>query len=436
MLTRSRRGFRPFHLWILAAAITLVPWLPGCDRVEADDRTVEIRFTFWGKAQEARIWEKLADRFHQKQDGVRVKLEHITGWNYHAKVLAMTLGRCAPDVLSADDEQFRQLASSGLYENLSPYVERDLKAEARDTYPVFWNSFRIEDRQYSIPFIGNCLLVFYNRDLRRAAGLSPDPNPDWDWDEFNRDDKALTRDLNGDGRTDQFGLNRLSWFYCLQWVWSAGGTDMDADMSRYTFDTPEATRGLKFHYDQMHKLKVCPGQSDLPNMNWEAQFLTQKVASIVTGSWWLLQARQARNIDWDVAPMPIGPVKRATRATAEGLSISPQSKHKAESWQWIKFLLSDEAQSILGKSGRGIPARRTMALKSFAFPETPQHEEYFLQAMDRYSHRSSLHSKWMATEQQVFNPEWDRVYAGQITIEEWVKNTQPRAHKMMREDYP
>ena len=105
-------------------------------------------------------------------------------------------------------------------------------------------------------------------------------------------------------------------------------------------------------------------------------------------------------------------------------------------WEWIKFCLSDEAQLILGRSGRGIPARRSMALKSVPDPRTPQHEEYFLEAMDKYSHRSSLHFKWMATEQQVFNPEWDRVTAGDITIPEWVRNTQHRAHKMMWEDYP
>ena len=431
MLIRSRRRFLALALTALAASV-----LHGCARVEAEDRAIEIRVSFWGKVQEARIWEELVERFHRKQDRIRVKLEHITGWNYHAKVLAMTLGKCPPDVMCADDEQFRQLCDAGLYEDLTPYVKRDLQSEAHDTYPVLWNSFRVGEKQYSIPYVGNCLLIFYNRDLRRSAGLRPDPNPNWDWDEFNRDAVALTRDLDGDGRTDQFGLNRLSWFYCLQWVWASGGSDMDPEMKRYTFDTPEALRGLQFHYDQMHKLKVVPGLTDLPNMNWEAQFLTGRTATVVTGSWWLVQARLAKGIDWDVAPMPRGPVKRATRATAEGLSISPQSKNKDAAWEWIKFCLSDEAQAVFGKSGRGIPARRSMALKSVPDPETPQHEEYFLEAMDKYSHRSSLHFKWMATEQQIFNPEWDRVTAGDITIPEWVRNTQPRAHKMMWEDYP
>src|SRR5207247_847677 len=151
-----------------------------------------------------------------------------------------------------------------------------------------------------------------------------------------------------------------------------------------------------------------------------SMFLTGKVAMFFTGSWWLAHCREARNIDWDIAPMPIGPVQRSTRTTTEGLAISATSPHKEEAWQWIRFVMSDEGQSLFGVQGRGIPSVRRVALKTFARPETPQHEERFLEAMDHYARRSSIHEHWDETA-QVFDRERERVEMGKETVDEFVK---------------
>ncbi len=377
------------------------------------------------------MWQDLARTFNARQSRIHVKLEHIVGQNYHTKMIAMRVGNCAPDVVAADDEQFRQLATAGVYADLGPFLARD-KTLSRDIcYPQFWDSFNMDGTQYAIPYLGMCLLLFYNKDHRRSAGLSPDPNPDWTWDEFNHDAVALTRDLDGDGRKDQFAITRLSWFYCLQWIWSAGGDDMDPQHTRYTFDTPEAKRGFQFHYDHMHKYKVCPQMSDLPNMSTEAVFLTGKVSMIYNGAWWLSEARKAKNFEWDVAHMPIGPVCRATRSTCEGIAITPQTPYKEEAWEWIKFILSEEGQRIVANHGRGVPAIRAIARDLFVDPKTPQHEERFLDALDAYARNSSLHKRFMATE-VVFNREWDRVYLGQINVEEFVARTLPEVNSILR----
>jgi multiple sugar transport system substrate-binding protein len=181
----------------------------------------------------------------------------------------------------------------------------------------------------------------------------------------------------------------------------------------------------------MHKYHVCPLVSDLPNMNWESMFLTGKVSMFITGSWWLVQCRQTKTIDWDIAPMPHGPKCQATRATTEGLAISPQSRHKAEAWEWIKFVLSDAGQAVFAQYGRGIPSVRRVAMQTFADPKTPQHEERFLEALDHYARISSLHPRWLQTE-QVFNREWDRVILGQSTVDDFVRVAQPEANAIVR----
>ncbi len=406
--------------------------IAGCGRSTAGYPTV-IRFSFWGMTQEAKVWQEIADRFHARQKHIRVKLEHITGQSYHPKLFAMTVGNCAPDVMATDDEPFRFLSDNGVYEDLTPFLSGD-PALGRDVfYTAPYDTYTVGSRQYALPYIALSFLIYYNRDHRRAAGLPPDPDPNWTWDDFDRDAIALTRDLDGDGRTDQFGFNRLSWYHCLQWIWDAGGTDMDPGMTRYIFDSPEGRRGFQFHYDQMHVHRVCPLVSDLPNMNTESTFLTGKVSMFMYGAWWLVQCRQSKTIDWDIAAMPIGPVKRSTRCTTEGLAISTQSKFKAQGWEWIKFVLGDEGQAVFAKYGRGVPSVRRVAAATFPDPNTPQHEERFMEALDNYSMTAHLHARWTETE-QVFNREWDRVAMKLSTVDDFLRASLPEANAIVRGD--
>ena len=416
----------------VAAAFLATVLLSGCVRTEArQPEAVTIRSSFWGDVEDIKVWEELARRFNARQRRIRVKLEHIAGQDYHAKLMAMTVGHCAPDVMASDDEPFPHLVVNGLFEDLTPYLARDRSIRLADFYPPFAKTFEYKGRQYGLPYIGHCLLIFYNRDHRRAAGLPPDPDPNWTWEQFDRDAVALTRDLDGDGHIDQFGFNRLGWFYCLQWIWSAGGDDMDPAMTHYLFDTPAARRGFQFHYDQMHRYKVCPMVSDLPNMTWDSMFLTGKVSMFFTGSWWLAHCREAKNIDWDIAPLPRGPVRRATRTTCEAITLSPASAHKREGWEWIKFVLGEQGQSLFGLGGRGIPAVRRIALKTFPRPDTPQHEERFLEAMDTYARRSRIHPHWQETA-DVFDQEWERVEMGKETVDQFVKKVVPKADAIVR----
>lgn len=131
--------------------------------------------------------------------------------------------------------------------------------------------------------------------------------------------------------------------------------------------------------------------------------------------------------------MPRGPLIQATRATTEGLAISTRTRKKEEAWEWIKFVLGEEGQAVFARSGRGIPGVRRVAQATFPNPQTPQHEERFLDALDHYSHIASIHARWMQTE-QVFNREWDRVMLGQSDIDQFVAQSLPEANAIVRGD--
>ena len=423
------------HLVAALAALALFVFsLQGCSRSDArPDGRVVIRYAYWGDIEDVRVWEELARRFNARQSGIHVKLEHIAGQAYHPKLMAMTVGGNPPDTMAADDEPFPELANNGLFEDLSTWVERDLSVREADFYPQFREAWRFKGRLYSLPYVGFCLLMFYNREMVRSVGLRPPPD-DWTWDDFTRYAKALTRDLNGDQKIDEFGYMRTNFFYALPWIWGAGGNELNPDMTRCLLNTPEAKQGFQFAHDLTHKHHVTPLLSELPGMPLETMFLTGKVAMVMNSPWWVRRCRQSQALDWDVAHMPAGPKGQLTRTTCEGISMSRMSRHKAEAWQWIKFVVSDEGQEVISAYERGMPAVRRVAERVYPRPDTSQHEERFLEAMD-YARIQRIGVKW-GENNVVINREWDMMMLGMRTPDQVAESITRQVNQIATEDRP
>ncbi len=416
---------------LVAALAAGCGWLPGGP--EALPGQTSIRFTFWGEVSDVRVWQALQRAFHARQDRIRVRLEHISGVAYHQKLLAMKVGRTSPDVMACDDEPFPELADRGVFEDLGPYLEREPALRPEVYYREFIESWRWNDRIYALPYLGHCLLVYFNRDMLRAVGL-PDPPDDWTWDDFLHYGRALTRDLDGDGRIDQYGAPRLTWAHCLPFVWGAGGDMLNPERTRCLLDSAASIRGYGFMYDQIHRYRITPLMSDLPGMNTDAMFLSGRVAMVVHLSHWLSHCRHIDSLDWDVAHMPRGPLGRSTRTTGEGIAISADSRRKAAAWEWVSFVMGDEGQPYFAREGRGIPGVRRIAEATFADPRTPQREERFLEAMN-YARRQIISAKFMEY-LRLFDREWDRMLMGQLTAEQLCRRVTAGINRILASNEP
>lgn len=408
--------------------------LGGCARTGAEPGApVTIRYSYWGAIYETKVWEELARRFNARQNRIRVKLEHIAGVAYHPKLLAMAVGRCAPDVMACDDEPFPELAENNIFEDLGPWMARDPSVKREKFYPTFFETWIHRGKSFAIPYDGHCLVMYYNKAHLRAAGL-PEPPPDWTWNDFVRYARTLTRDLDGDGRIDRFGFVRpYNLYHSLPWVWSTGGREYDAGMTRCTLNTPEGVAGMRLCYDLVHKDHVTPRMTELPGMTPENMFLTGSVSLVIHGPWWLQMCRKNPALEWDVQHLPLGPKGRFTRTTCEALAMSAASTHKQEAWEWIRFVLSDEGQTVLSQFERGMPAVRAVAERVFPKPETPQHEERFLEAME-YSRAQRIPVQW-GLNNTVITREWDLMLLGQRTPEEAARNIERDVNKIMAEPF-
>jgi multiple sugar transport system substrate-binding protein len=417
MLNKSHVLFLLLMLWTPLA-------LNGCGSAgAANDKTV-VRFSIWGSYEEWEMWQRLCREFEAKNPTIKVKLEYLPA-NYEDKIKVLMAADMCPDVMSMQDEPFQMYSLKDKFEDLTPYLQAAGKNWTPDKFlPTSLEVFRFNrtGRQMGLPWDGGGIIVYYNKKLFREAGI-PYPDGSWTWAEFLDIARKLTIDKDNDGRIDQFGFQMTQWWGYLEiWIWGAGGKFFDAENTRIggmtraaplrcTLHSPEAIRGMQFYQDLRFKHHVAPQPAEFTQMGEDVPFMTGRIAMKFNGPWGMPFLRQTENLEWDVAPMPIAPTGRATRCSWDGVAMFKNSKMKQEAWKLIEFIVGERGQTIIAESGRGVPARASVARsQAFIREDTPQHEEHFVDAVN-YQRIQPITELWNEMD-QIMQREQDKFLLG------------------------
>ncbi|NVM25900.1 MAG: ABC transporter substrate-binding protein, partial [Desulfobacterales bacterium] len=101
-------------------------------------------------------------------------------------------------------------------------------------------------------------LLYYNADMFREVGLDPD-RPPKTWEELVAYAKKLTRDMDGDGKIDKWGLgtHTTTNYFLYALILQNGGRLFDSE-GNPAFTSQEAVEACQFWSDLVHKYKVMP----------------------------------------------------------------------------------------------------------------------------------------------------------------------------------
>jgi len=359
--------------------------LHGCGETDQRDALV-LTFAYWGDYRDNQTWRAVCSEFEAMHPGVDIVSNWVPG-DYPRKLQLLMIGGSAPDVIMMDDELVPIYAIRGYLEDLGPMMTRDAEEIRLDgIFPAGIESFTYRGVPWGLPWGGNVTVVFYNKDLFDRAQL-PYPTKDWTWDTFRRYAKMLTQDLDGDGRTDQYGSNIELFFNVFEpFVWSWGGEILNKDYTRSAMHDWRAIEAARFIYDLKFEDQSMVSTGAMEGMLAEAQLLTGRVGMTVGGSY-LIQSLDGveGGMRWGVAHMPIGPYgHRYTRATFDGISLSAQAtpEKKAMGWEFIKYVLSEPVQRRIGERRRGIPVNRSDAIRYYVRPDSEADELIVIEAMD------------------------------------------------------
>ncbi|MDI7247483.1 MAG: sugar ABC transporter substrate-binding protein [Bacillota bacterium] len=386
---------------------------------------IPLTLTFWGEGKDLPVYENLVAPFVKAHPDIDLKVVNIPSLggtqSYVTKVLTMIAGGTPPDVLQIDAPDFVAMAGRNAFYNLDTFLTKEPEVKA-DIYPQLLSAFQADGHQYALPKDFTTVVVYYNEDMFRDAGLKM-PNEyaregQWTWDTLLKVAKALTKDVDGDGKVDQFGVAPETWggFWNF-WVWQAGGREFNDAITESTINSPQAREGLQFLSDLWNKYHVAPTPAQKTSMQAYQMFQNGKVGMVMYGRWMVATYRQVKSFRWDIAPLPAGKEK-ATPIFSSGWAIARNAKHPDKAWELLRYLCGAEGQRAIAELGVGVPVSKTIAESDmFIQPGMPpKHASVFMESLEfgRFLPFFEQYGK----ADSITNKELDRLWIGQSSAEE------------------
>ena len=385
-------------------------------------KTTMISFMIWGDPAEKKAYDALVSAFTDRNPDVKVELVYMPSIQAHQQRLAMDFAVGTPtDVFLLNYRRYAQFAA-GLFEPLDGYVAKSATMKIDAFYPQAIAPFYWKGKLVGIPQNISSLVVYYNKTLFDGAGV-PYPSADWTWDDFVRTAKALTKDTDGDGEIDQFGLGTEAiMFRTLPFIWQNGGEIMDDPVSprRLTLDAPATREALQWFVDLQTKHHVVPNMVQEKAEASASRFLRGTMGMYFDSRRGVPLYRTIKTFDWDVAPLPRGK-KPAGILHSDGYFMAASSLHKAAAWRFIEFANSPEGQTIIAQTGRTVPSLRAVA-ESPAFldpKEKPASGRVFLDVIPSIR-AVPVTEMWGDIESQV-SQEIERAYHGNVALDEAIR---------------
>ena len=148
-------------------------------------------WAYWS-GRELREFTAMFDRLHQLEPWITVK---VSGGVDDTKITAAINSGQPPDVaVSSDMNQIPNLCSSGAWQDLQPYIDRD-GVDMTQFPPSAVQFTQYGGVQCAMPFTADSYGLYYNTDLFKKAGIATPPKT---WSEMTADVKKLTV-FNPDG---------------------------------------------------------------------------------------------------------------------------------------------------------------------------------------------------------------------------------------------
>ena len=373
----------------------------GQGRTAAARRKRSIRFAFFGTDAEQRAYQHLVAAFEAAHPDISVEvagldsgdaslqletlMNHpnrpwlLRGGPYQSWLWKSLASPTAPDVFVLSYQRFPAFAARGILEPLGERLRASTALHADDFYPAALDAFRIadgaDDGLGAIPLNASSLAVYYNAYLFAKRGVAL-PGDGWTWDEFATAAEALTFDRDRADRDGVHGLAiepRLS--RSAAFVWGAGGDLIDDPErpTRLTLDSAEAQEGLR-RFAELGPAgrNVTPTSAEARQFNDLARFAAGRAAMFVHSRRVVPTLREARGLNWDVAPLPVGKVP-ANVLHSDGLCLLAGARDKEAAWTFIEFAVGPAGQAALAATGRTVPSLRAVAesdafLRGTSFP--------------------------------------------------------------------
>ena len=324
-----------------------------------------LEYSIWGDPAEITNQQAIVDEFVAANPNIDVNVT-VSDWEpYWDKLQTSLAGGDAPDVFAMDGPLGPDYQSRDVLLDLTPYIE----GEGYDLTQLDENAVKdfttADGKQFGLPRDLNVIALYYNKKMFDEAGI-PYPDDTWDWAKLVEVGKQLTKDTDGDGTIDQWGVYTETTDMENAWssfVWQAGGDILSEDGTTSALDRPESAAGIQFLQDLIWKEKVSPDPALFAETG---DAFEQGVAAMEINGSWLVPTDEAAGLDFGIAPLPKGPAGAATSVNPTGAVIYKNTESPEAAWELVKYLASPAAQEKIMALKASVPVNKEILGTTYA----------------------------------------------------------------------
>jgi multiple sugar transport system substrate-binding protein len=342
----------------------------------ASTKTVTVSyFTFSAAPDHLNTLKALIGIFEKKHPNIQISFQTAPYSDYFTKLQTQIAGGQAPDTFELDYGSFYGYATSGALMNLSKVAKTDKTFKPAIYYPKAYQAFAVGKTQFGLPESFSDVLLFYNKDMFKAAGV-PFPTAKWTW----KDEMAAAKKLTNASKGQWGDYQPIQFYEFYKVLAQNGGTFFNAKKTKATFDSPAGIAALNWLLSKPGT--VMPTQEEQAGLADDAMFKLGKIAMWHNGIWQFSAMKDAP-FQWDVVVEPAGKVK-ANHFFANTVVASSKTSHAKEAWEWLKFLAGshDSVKARIGSSWELAPVQDKAAFQAYLKQRPPVNRQAVLDALN------------------------------------------------------
>lgn len=309
-----------------------------------DDGT---EITLWTRSPLERQAKNVVEAYNKSHKN-QVKLEIIPNDDMEGKVGGASQTDSLPDILAGDVVRIPYWASEGIFTDITKQIDGlDNKADLQQGHI---EAGTVDGAEYTLPFITDVSVMVWNKNLYKEAGLDPEQGPK-SIDQFVEQAKKVAA-LNKDGVAGSYLAGQSGGalvFDLLPSVWADGESVMNKDGSEATLDN-DSMKGVLDAYKELANTTngLGAGSKEETGATWTAPFANGKIGVMPypnTSTTALFDAEKDGGFEVGVAPIPgTKEGKTSTFLGGDAMGISKDSKHVAQAWNFLYWLMQSDAQ--------------------------------------------------------------------------------------------
>lgn len=317
-----------------------------------------IELTFWSlfTGGDGEFFDAMIKEFNKTHPDIILKSDTTKFTDYYTKLTTALSAKNAPDIVVLHRDNMLPYVQGRVLYPLDEVLQ-NIDAPMQDFVPSALNACKFDGKLYLIPLDVHPLIMYYNKDLLKKAGISTLPQT---YSEFIKAAQIVQEKTNAvgiamDNTTAVYKAYTLTRFF-ISGMGQMGGSILDANAKNPAFYNEKGKEVVQALVDMANKYRVMPQGYDYDSS--VTDFKLGKAAFHFNGVWATGAFEQEKNLNFGAVPFPPLWGKAASWGASHTLAIPVQKKMNSQKIEAaVTFMLwMTEHGDMWAKAGH-IPTR-------------------------------------------------------------------------------